>query len=863
MAETTPMMRQYQEIKEQHRDKVLFFRLGDFYEMFQDDAREASRLLGLTLTHRHGEPMCGIPYHSAQPYIRKLLEAGRSIAVCEQVSVPGADKGIVRREVIDVLTPGTVVEDGYLGSSKPNYTVALAFESDLWALTAADLSTGDLRTTTFRLQGRAEALERELSRFQPRELLVAENVFEAYPFFDGLLKGFPGMTVTKLPVWRFDRRSGHRRLLEHFGVLSLQAFGLDDRSFEVVPTGALIEYWQLNSPGRSLGHLRTLIPYQASQFLQIDPQSTRSLELTANTRDGGPEYTLFSVLDKTLTAAGSRLLRTRLLFPLVDRETIEKRLDGVEVLVSDSELLEAVRSKLTGQLDIERLAARLSLDKASPRDLVGLETSVRLGLDLAGLVTERAGALDPGDLWSPGSREKLQAWVARIGAALMRDPAPSAHEGGLIQSGFDSQLDGLRHLKDHSQEVLDAYLVEEQQAAGLPQLRIRYNKIIGYFFEVTKARLDQLPGHFRRKQSLVGSERFTTPRLGEIEETLLHAQDRIFELEYRLFLALRDEAKALVSDFQALAVFSSGLDVSASLARTSILQRYVRPIFSEVSELVLDEARHPVVESTRSETPFVPNSVAFSPEDKLFLITGPNMAGKSTYLRQTALIVLMGQIGSFVPATSARWAPVDRIFCRVGASDHLARGESTFLVEMNETAHILRNATPASLVIMDEVGRGTGTRDGFSLAWAICEHLLENVGAKTLFATHFHELTALTGPGLKNFSMAVVEEGEEVVFLRRVVPGAADHSYGLHVARLAGVPGPVLVRAAQILQNLPPEDGSAVPKRGFPRFEPDPQLELFAPEDRLRIELRSLDVDNMTPLDALNTLARLKKEAKG
>lgn len=860
MAEPTPMMRQYQEIKDRHRDKILFFRLGDFYEMFQADAREASRLLGLTLTHRQGEPMCGIPYHSAQPYIRKLLDAGRSIAVCEQVSVPGAEKGIVRREVVDILTPGTLVEDGYLASSAPNYTVCLSFSADQCALAAADLSTGTFRATHFRILGRSEPIERELGRFLPRELLVSDEAQRSYPFLEPLLKGFPGMTVTTLPPWRFDRKAGHRRLLDHFGVLSLQAFGLDEKSPEAEAAGTLLEYWQLNSPGRSLGHLRSLSVYRATEFLEIDPQSSRSLELVANTRDGGAAFTLFSVLDRTQTAPGSRLLRSRLLFPLVDTTALEARLDGVETLVGDAELLDDIRSQLAGQLDVERLCARLALDKASPRDLLGLESSVRLCEGLFSLVEVRAPRLAPRDLWTAEARDRLGVWSRRLEGALLREPAPTIHEGGLLQPGFNAELDSLRHLRDHSQEVLDAYLIEEQEATGLPQLRIRYNKIIGYYFEVSKARLDQLPSHFKRKQSLVGSERFTTARLGEIEDALLHAQDRIYELERRLFLDLREESKALVADFQAMASFSADLDVTASLAKTAVLQRYVRPRFGSDRELVLEDARHPVVEATLTDSPFVPNTVAFAPSDSLFLITGPNMAGKSTYLRQTALIVLLGQIGSFVPARTARWSPVDRIFCRVGASDHLARGESTFLVEMNETAHILRNATPASLVIMDEVGRGTSTRDGFSLAWAICEHLLDTVGAKTLFATHFHELTALKHPSLKNFSMAVLEEGEEVVFLRKVVPGAADHSYGLHVARLAGVPGTVLVRAAQILENLPPEDGTAVPKKGRRPIEPEPQLDLFEAEDKLRAQLRALDIDRLTPLEALTLMARWKQD---
>jgi DNA mismatch repair protein MutS len=847
------MMRQYQEIKERHRDKIVFFRLGDFYEMFHADAREASRLLGLTLTQRQGEPMCGIPYHSAQPYIRKLLDAGKSIAVCEQTSVPGADKGIVRREVVDILTPGTLVEDSYLAASAPNYTAALFLDADRCAFAAADLSTGDFKSTSFRLEGRTEALERELSRFRARELLIAESSEDAYPFFRTLLPLFPSTTVTRLPPWRFDRKTGFRRLTEHFGTAGLQAFGLDEQSLEPAAAGALLEYWQLNSPGRSLGHLRTLSVYRAGSYLQIDPQSARSLELVENAR-GGSESTLLSVVDRTQTAPGSRLLRSRLLFPLVDRLAIEVRLNGVEALVSSTAVREAVRSGLAGLLDAERLAARVALDKAAPRDLLGLTTTVSGALSLFDEVQKQAEALAPG--WDDSSRGRLRVWAASLEAALHPDPPPTILEGGLIRDGHHAELDSLRHLRDHGQEALDAYLIEEQNATGLTQLRIRYNKIIGYFFEVSKAKLDQLPPHFRRKQSLVGSERFTTDRLSELEDALLHAQERIYELERSLFLALRAEAKVFVPDLQTMAAWTSQVDVAAALAKVAAQERWVRPTFADEPILILEDARHPVVEAALAE-PFIPNSVSFAADDTLFLITGPNMAGKSTYLRQTALAVLLGQIGSYVPAAAARWAPVDRVFCRVGASDQLAKGESTFLVEMNETAYILRNATPASLVIMDEVGRGTGTRDGFSLAWAICEHLLDSVRAKTLFATHFHELTALRHSGLKNFSMAVVEEGDDVAFLRRVIPGAADRSYGLHVARLAGVPGAVLARAAHILDGLPDQTAEVPAKTA-----PAPQLELFAPADRVRTALASIEPNAMTPLQALNALAELKKIAE-
>ncbi|MEI8092947.1 MAG: DNA mismatch repair protein MutS [Spirochaetales bacterium] len=858
MAEITPMMRQYLEIKDKHLDKILFFRLGDFYEMFRDDAREASALLNLTLTHRQDEPMCGIPYHSAASYIRRLLEAGRSIAICEQVSTPGEGKGIVRREVVDILTPGSLVEDNYLGTSASNYTLAVHVGPSQGAVAVADLSTGEFQATAFSTVGWKDALARELQRFLPRELLVSAELVRDEPSFAALLVGFPQTVVTTLEPWRVEGQNGYRRLLEHFGVASLQAFSLHEESPEAVPAGALLDYWRRGNPGRSLGHLRHLTVFRPSDSLQLDADSARSLEITANARDGSKAFTLFEVLDRTCTAAGSRTLQSWLKFPLVETGPILWRQDRIESLVRDSTLLVRLRKLLSGILDLERLAARLALDKASPRDLVGLGTSLRRALELAAVLEQHPeGLLFLNDL-TTSDREALEREAGSLARTLLADPAPQLGEGGLIQSGVSAELDELRNLRDNSQQVLESYLAEEQTVAGLPQLKLKHNRIIGYFFEISKAKLDNPPAHFQRRQSLLGTERYSTTRLRELEDRLQHAEERIFTLEKALFLDLRNGLKLQLPALGAVAALVAQVDVLASLAQVAQNGSWVRPLVESGSELLLEDARHPVVEASLPAA-FVPNSVHFHPSDSLFLITGPNMAGKSTYLRQTALIVLLAQTGSFVPCSRAEVGLVDRIFCRVGASDHLAKGESTFLVEMQETARILRQATARSLVIMDEVGRGTGTRDGFSLAWAICEYLLETVRAKTLFATHFHELTALRHPALSNFSMAVEDDGREVVFLRKVVAGASDNSYGLHVARLAGVPGSVVDRATAILESLPPEQG--LPGSQTARRV---QLDLFAAEpqpDAVRDRLRELDPDNLTPLQALTFLAQLRETA--
>jgi len=860
MADTTPMMRQYLDLKSQHHDKILFFRLGDFYEMFREDARDASVLLNLTLTHRQDEPMCGVPYHSSGSYIRRLLEAGRSVALCEQVSEAGVGKGLVRREIVDILTPGTLVDDLYLTGSSNNFLMAFHRASPRSSIAVADLSTGKFLATSFLVSNWREALGRELGRFRPREILLSSQLVAEEPDLSGLLSEVSHLILTQLEPWRLEQRTGHQRLLEHFGVLRLEAFGLNEQSAEVITAGALLDYLKCNTL-RTLAHLEHLEVFQASDFLQIDPDSARSLELLANTRDGGKGSSLYGILDVTKTTAGSRLLENWLRFPLLVPTEIEVRQVLIESLVMDSSLLRYVRKGLSGVLDLDRLASRLALDKASARDLLGLEASLARVLELATLWDEQPSGKLLTLEFGLESRSALSGVVSKIAVELSRDPSPVLTEGGLIKEGVSAELDELRHLRLHSQEILQAYLGEEKAKTGLSQLKLKQNRIIGYYFEVSKARLERLPEHFQRRQSLIGSERYSTERLRELEDRLQHAEERIFSLERELFWALRDHVKVLLTPIQRAAAFSARLDVVSSLAQVALDRNWVRPLVTESLDLVLEDARHPVVEAN-SQEPFVPNSVHFSAADSLVLITGPNMAGKSTYLRQTALIVLLAQTGSFVPCRRAEVGITDRIFCRVGASDHLSRGESTFLVEMHETARILRSATPQSLVIMDEVGRGTSTRDGFSLAWAICEYLLDTVRAKTLFATHFHELTALSHPALRNFSMAVEDDGREVVFLRKVVKGASDNSYGLHVARLAGVPARVVDRAAHILESLEPEHtlpreqtraGNGTNRRS--------QLDLFVPEpqpDLLREELRRLDPDNLTPFQALQLLAKWK-----
>ncbi len=853
MAETTPMMQQYHRIKQDHRDAILFFRLGDFYEMFQQDAREASSILNLTLTARNKVPMCGIPYHAAQTYIPRLLKAGKKIAICEQISLPEGGKGIAKRQVVEIITPGTVVDENYLDKGENNFLLSIGRYREWVSLSAIDLSTAEFIATAFPWEERKQRLRKELSRLSPREILIQESLLEEDDQVNRVLDEQKEILINRFPDWSFDLEASEKRLILQFAVSNLKGFGFKTDDPALYSTGILLEYLEDSSKGM-LPHIRGIKRYHDHEFLGLDESTQRNLEITANLHDGSSKYSLLEILNHTKTSMGSRKLRAWVLQPLTDREQIENRLEEVDFLYQNQILLSSLRETLKGILDLERLSSRIALDKAHGKDLAAVRNSLQGILLVHSSLTE----------WNRDflSREELK-WISEIVDLLLKgladDPSILLSDGSLIRKGFNEELERLRHLKENSKSTLDEYLEEEKERTGISSLKAKYNKIIGYYLEVSKANLHLVPEHFIRRQSLVGGERFTTERLSSLESDLNNASEKALEMEKDLFLKLRDQVKEQVSSLLSLADKLARLDCLGSFAYAATIHGYTRPKLSEKQTLNIREGRHPVVEHHLPPGNFVPNSLKLDPKKTTFaLITGPNMAGKSTYLRQVALIVLMAQIGSYIPAREAEIGIVDNIFCRVGASDNLARGESTFLVEMNETANIIRSATKKSLVIMDEVGRGTSTNDGLSIAWAVSEHLLETLQCKTLFATHYHELTLLKHEKLKNLSLEVLENEGEIVFLKKIKEGPAGNSYGLHAAKIAGLPLEIVRRATRILNNLKEKED------GYPEIPPaeegNGQKDLFSPSEIVSQEVRSLNVNEMTPLEALNTIARWQDE---
>jgi DNA mismatch repair protein MutS len=869
MVETTPMMAQYHKIKGEVGESILFFRLGDFYEMFESDARDASSLLDLTLTQRAGVPMCGIPYHAAPSYISRLLAAGRKVAICEQVTAPG--QGLMNREIVEVITPGTVLDDSYLSRTANSYLLALGRVGDSIGLAYADVSTGELAATSFPFEERGEMLKRELHRLDPREALTQESLLVDDPVIRGLLGERAGLMVNRYPDWSFDAASCSARLMRQLGVANLKGFGLADDSPEVVAAGVLLEYLG-ETARRSLQHVTSLQVYADRSYVELDEATQRNLELLTNLQDGSGKYTLLSVLDHTRTSPGARKLRRWILTPLLDPDTIDRRLDAVAALHGQQVLLARLRECMGRALDLERLAARVAMERAHAKDLLSIKSTLESVLSIDSLFETGQGtdirARLPGvvDLFSEkaGAIRELTGLLDR---AICDEPSILLTEGGLIRRGFDAELDRLHGLKDNARVTLEAYLTEERAETGIGSLKLRYNKIIGYYFEVTKSNLPLVPKHFIRRQSLVGGERFTTDRLANIEMEINDASERIVEIERTLFLEVRAQVLAALPWLLPLANAISELDVFQSMAFAATVHGYVRPQMTLDTELSIKEGRHPVVEAHLPGGAFVPNSLECPGTGRFFvLLTGPNMAGKSTFLRQVALIALMAQMGSFVPAARATIGIVDRVFCRVGATDNLARGESTFLVEMNETAHILRAATTRSLIIMDEIGRGTSTRDGLAIAWAVCMSILNRIRARTLFATHFHELTGLDHENLANLSMEVHDTEGEVVFLKRVREGPSSNSYGIHVARMAGIPAETLGLAETMLSKLTAgeraADGSseAFAEASDAALRHPAQPQLFPAEELIAQEMKGLLPDRMTPLEALALLARWKKE---
>ncbi len=885
MAESSPMMEQYRRIKREHRDEVLFFRLGDFYEMFAEDALEVSSLLSLTLTSRNGSPMCGVPYHAARGYIARLLKHGKKIAICEQIGEAGAGRGLVERRVVEVITPGTTVDEEYLDKGSANYLAALAADSDRLSFAFIDLSAGAFRATAFDCD--MERLRRELERLRPRELILQESLLETFPDLAAAVLGEDELVVNRWADWLFDKERGRERLERQFGTANLKGFGLGPEAAEIVASGALLDYLD-QTAGSLLPHVRTLSVYGEDDYVGIDEASQRNLELVRNLREGGQRYSLLETMDETRTAMGRRLLKWRILHPLRDVSKIRGRLDLVSALYRAQGVLASLRDAMAKTPDLERLCSRVAMDRAHGKDLAAVQTALssfrrilELSRELGGEPGGAGAAASPeeGAPLSAEALERLEALRELLARGLCDEPSILLTEGKLIRPGFDPELDELIKLRDNGRGLLEAYLAEEREATGMAGLKIKYNRLIGYFFEVSKANLPLVPAHFIRRQGMAGGERFTTDRLAALESEINGASDRVVELERRLFLRLRDEAKTLIPELLAAARRMAELDVAQSLARSATVRGWVRPEVDGSKDLRILEGRHPVVEAHLPRGEFVPNDLLLEGEGVGFaLITGPNMAGKSTYLRQAALMTVMAQAGSFVPAREASIGIVDRIFCRVGASDNLARGESTFLVEMNETANILHSATDRSLVIMDEVGRGTGTADGLSIAWAVCEELLESLRCRTLFATHYHELSRIRHRRMANRSMEVLERDGEVVFLRKLREGATRESYGLHVARLAGLPDRVVDRAEFIMERLreseaalqaalpmadqeggvpsasPGNDGDRGGGPRNPARNPAASGERNRHGDRVLRELRSLDPDRLTPLEALARL---------
>jgi DNA mismatch repair protein MutS len=892
---STPLMRQYSAVKKEHPTALLFFRLGDFYELFFDDAIVAAKELQITLTSRNKEkgiaiPMCGVPYHAAEGYIGKLIRKGFKVAICEQMEDARLAKKLVRREVTRVVTPGTA-SDSSLGSDENNFLAALAQVGDRVGFAALDLSTGEFRATEFSGEGAMRRVQEELEQLRPKELLYgsAAPLFEssgaarevqpslARPDNRGRLSSHGALqnssaasarcTETPMDDWIFAPDHAIPLLENHFGVLSLEGFGLAGRTAAASAAGAILYYVRSTQRG-SLVHVDRIGWYERQNYLVLDAVTVRNLELIEPLFAGtDAALTLFRSVDCATTPMGKRLLRAWMLRPSLDLTEINARLDAVEAGVKETIAREELRRALDGILDLERLLSRVTLEAANPRDVLALAASLgklpAVKIALARLPAERLKTLN-------SALDDLGDLCARIEKTIVPEPPLSFADGGVITANIDRKLDELRELSRNSKQVLAQIEQRERGRTGISSLKVKFNSIFGYYIEISKSNLHLVPQDYDRKQTLVGAERFTTPELKEYESKILDAQEKIVEIERRLFTELRTVIAAEAKHIRQTALALAEVDVLASLAHIAALRNYCRPQFmksADSGELEIIEGRHPVIEQQEmagGTDRFVPNDLYLnSSSHNILLLTGPNMGGKSTYLRQTALIVILAQMGSFVPARSARLSIVDRVFTRIGASDNLARGRSTFMVEMTETAAILHTATARSLILLDEVGRGTSTYDGLAIAWAAIEFLHGHVQAKTLFATHYFELTELAEQlaGVKNYHVSVKESGSGIAFLRKVEPGAADRSYGIEVAKLAGLPNEVIVRAREVLAEHESAERLATGHLSPGATPPPTQLTIFTPISQPVLEkLREVDLNRLTPLDALNLLAELKKE---
>ncbi len=866
--DNTPLMAQYQSIKATCSDEVLFFRLGDFYEMFDDDAVNVSRLLNLTLTHRTNHPMCGIPYHAAKLYIARLLRCGKKIAICEQVGEVSKGKGLTERKIVEIITPGTAVETEYLETGSANYLASLCICKQSVGFAYIDVTTSEFCATSWKLSDMSAQFSKEMGKCNPKEMILPQSLKDRDDIAS-VLQQYPNMSVSYYPDWHFNAELSYNRLIAQFKTVNLNSFSLSLNSPEVIPAGFLLDYLK-KTTNTDTPHVSGIKVYRESEYVVIDDSSRRNLEITSNLQDGSMQYTLLETVANALTAMGKRLIRLWLFSPLKDVSIIRERQAHITAFFNNTDIMNNVRDMLYPILDVERLSSRIAMDRAHAKDLVALSSSLKNWGKTIDILQGVAFALQ--------KEEKAKEVVALIDSAILDDPSTSLTEGRIIREGYSAELDHWRDVQTNFQKILDEYAEQERQSTGIANLRIKYNNAAGYFIEVTRGKSSLVPEHFIRRKSLLNADRFTTKRLQELESELNTAGAKILELERDLFLEVRGKLKGYVPYLLNTAEQIAYIDVCAALAYSALLHNWKCPTVDDSTAFEVKSGRHPVVEMHLPSATFVPNDLVIDNEREnmasFCLITGPNMAGKSTYLRQNALISLLAQTGSYVPASKATLGLVDRIFCRVGASDNLARGESTFLVEMTETAHILRSATEKSLVIMDEVGRGTSTEDGLSIAWAVSEYLLSRIKCKTLFATHYHELTRLEHDACKKLCMDVKESGKDVVFLRKVILGSAENSYGIHVARLAGVPGPVIDRASAILDRIQGEASEKPVLTQTENFAEEEAEEennvkesftgsLFSDEEMILDEILSLDTDNMTPIAALQTVARWKKILSG
>ena len=879
MAEYSPMMQHYLQTKEEYPDCILFYRLGDFYEMFFEDAKIVSRELELTLTGKscgqeERAPMCGVPFHAYESYMNRLVAKGYKVAICEQMEDPKQAKGMVRREVIRVVTPGTNINEQALDEGKNNYIMCIVSLSDQFGVATADITTGDFFVTE--VDSKRRLLD-EIYKFSPTEVVCNEALFMSGLDIDDL-KNRVGIVLYSLENWYFDDSLCENTLKEHFRVNSLEGLGLADLECGMIASGSLLKYLY-ETQKNSLEQISAIHPYTTGKFMVLDSSTRRNLELVETLREKAKRGSLLWVLDKTKTAMGARMLRSFVEQPLIEKEEIEGRLDAIEELMQRAIDREELREYLNPVYDLERLLTRITYQSANPRDLTAFKSSIGMIPHIRGILLELQSKEIQGICEDMDTLEDL---YTLIDAAIEEEPPITVREGGIIKDGYHEEIDRLREAKSQGKNWLAELEAKEREKTGIKNLKIKFNKVFGYYLEVTNSFKDLVPDYYTRKQTLTNAERYITPELKEMEDMILGAEDKLVQLEYELFRELREQIAKNVVRIQKTAKALAKIDVFASLALISEQNHYCRPSLNQNGRIDIKNGRHPVVEKMINNDMFIANDTYLdNQKNRISVITGPNMAGKSTYMRQTALIVLMAQIGCFVPAETADIGIVDRIFTRVGASDDLASGQSTFRVEMTEVANILRNATSNSLLILDEIGRGTSTFDGLSIAWAVVEHISNPklLGAKTLFATHYHELTELEGKldNVNNYCIAVKEKGDDIVFLRKIVKGGADKSYGIQVAKLAGVPDSVIERAKEIAEELGRHDivdfteilsnkkNSATKKKKEHLDEVDlTQMSLFdaVNDNDIIEELKEIDVGNLTPIEALNKLYELQNKIK-